>query len=75
MRFRTPDEQTIAGRSYTAVVEAMAAEKFTEPQSLASYRKATANRAKEMYGVDVPHETDAEFVKGLENAGLLERVQ
>jgi hypothetical protein len=73
MRFKLPDGKEIVGRSYQDVVRTMAEDKFTEPRSMDSYRRATARRARSMYGVDVPTENDKVFVNALIKVGLLER--
>jgi len=73
MRFKLPDGKEIVGRSYEDVVRTMSQDKFTEPKSMSSYRRATARRARSMYGVEVPTDNDKEFVTALIKVGLLER--
>ncbi len=75
MRFVLPDGREITGRSYTDVVAAMADEKFEEPRSLESYRMAAAARASSMYNVIVDATDDRSFVKSLEAADLLRKVE
>lgn len=73
MRFTTADGSTFVGRSYDDIVEQMAGEKLTQPKSLASYRRATASRVRGLEGEDIRTNSNEEFIKDLEAAGLLER--
>lgn len=75
MRFALPDDRVVTGRSYDDIVKAMSDEKLTAVTDLAKYRKATARRAKVMYGEHVPYETSKDFVHGLLHVGLLRRAK
>lgn len=75
MRFALPDGPQVSGRSYTQVVEAMSHMKFSQPRSLRTYRRATAQRAKVAYNVDVSWEDDRSFVLDLVKYGLLKRLR
>lgn len=72
MRFITPDGEVFEGDTFTQIVEAMAAEKFDEPNSLSSYRHATANRVSMMHSVVIRADSDEAFVSDLCTAGLLQ---
>lgn len=73
MRFVMLDGNVITGRSYSDVVFRMSQEKMREPRSMRSYRRATARRVKEAYGVSIDHETDRQFILDMEAAGLVGR--
>lgn len=73
MRFTTPDGEEFVGRSYDDIVEQMAGEKLTPPESIETYRTATANRVRGLVGEDINTDSNSAFVKALEAAGLLER--
>jgi hypothetical protein len=74
MKFRLPDGNEVAGRSYEDIVAAMADEKLREPRSMESYRRATARRVSSGYGVIIDSTDDRSFILSLEAAGLMERV-
>jgi hypothetical protein len=75
MRFQMQDGEVFVGRSYEGIVQRMSSMKLDEPRSLESYRKATAQRVLEGYGVEVPHSTNRAFVLGLVAAGLMKPVK
>lgn len=68
------DGEEYVGRSYKAVVQAMAAAKMTSPSSRFAYRRQTAARVAAMYEREVRHDTDKNFIIDLEAAGLLKRM-
>ncbi len=68
------DGNEYSGRSYAAVVEAMSGDKLTEPRSRDTYRRATARRVRDMYGVEVDDTSDRTFVRGLVQVGLMKRL-
>jgi hypothetical protein len=74
MRYRMVDGTEYSGRGYADVVAAMAHDKLTEPKSLETYRRATANRVSEQYGVIVDASDNKPFIKSLEAAKLMKRV-
>lgn len=71
MRFRAPDDEVFEGEDYQDIVMMMASQKMHEPRSLASYRRATANRVRSMYGHHVDDSSDQEFIETLVDCGLL----
>jgi hypothetical protein len=75
MKFVFMDGRVISGRSYTDIVKKMSELKFVRARSLARYRRATARRVADLFGVDVNVEDDRSFVQSLEAGSLLERVQ
>lgn len=74
MKFQSKDGDEFTGRSYKAVVQAMADTKFDKPRSLESYRRSVARRTKTFYDYDIETDTDEKFVKSLESHGLLVRL-
>ncbi len=74
MKYRLPDGHEIEGETFGELVEAMADQKFTEPSSIESYRRATATRVSRMYNVDINSDTDESFVRSLAENELLVKI-
>jgi hypothetical protein len=73
MIFTLVDGMTVEGDTYTEVVRAMNNTKMTPAKQLSTYRRATAMRIKDAYGVEVDWSSDEAFVLGMERADLLKR--
>lgn len=72
MRYELPDGKEIYGFNYTELVQQMADEKLSTPQSLGSYRRAVCRRLRESYpGIKVRYSSDELFIKSLINIGQL----
>lgn len=74
MRFRTYDGEEHSGRSYREIVVALAQQKLTKPRSLAGYRRDTARRCSEMYGITIDTRDNRKFILSLVEAELMERI-
>lgn len=74
MKFRMIDGEVYAGKSYTKVVAKMAKAKLSEPDSIDTYRRATARRVADNYGVMIDATTNATFIHSLVAAKLMEEV-
>lgn len=74
MRFRAPDGNVFTGNTYEEVVAAMASEKLEEPETLARYRVATADRVADLTGNEVDPTTDESFVSSLVDSQMLEEL-
>ena len=72
MRYETPDGNVIVGETATEIVSGLREEKF-EPghRDLAAYRRATANRAKDLYGAEIDYTSDETFLETLTEAKLI----
>lgn len=68
------DGKEITGRGYDEIVQRMSDEKLTEPRSLESYRRATANRVSAAFGVLIDASTSRSLLLSLESVKLVERV-
>ena len=68
------DDREYEGETYTEVVSAMADDKLTTANGNDRYREVTAERIKELYDIEVPHDSDESFIKGLVRAGIMEQV-
>lgn len=69
------DGTEIRARSFDDAVAKMAAEKFTEPRSIDSYRKATANRVFEMMGLRIDTDTNKSFIESMQAVGIVKRLR
>ena len=74
MKFEMQDGSTYEGKTYEDVVRAMSSDKLTTPRSIRSYRKATANRVHQVYGLTIDPETNTSFVEGLVSSGLMRKI-
>lgn len=74
MKFTTQGGDQFSGRSYSDVVFAMSQEKFREPRSQESYRRAVARRTGVAYGKEIDPSTDRSFIISLCEAGVLTRI-
>ena len=74
MIYELIDGQRIEGETLSDIVAGMAQEKFDEPRSMQSYRKASADRVQEIYGLEVRFDTDENFIQDLIHAELIKRI-
>lgn len=70
MRLQLIGGHLIRARSYTGLVRNMASEKFVKPSSLKIYRRGTASRIQEMYGVNIRTDTNKNFIDDMIEKGL-----
>lgn len=74
MRYQLPDGATVSGRSYSSIVTTMAGLKLRRPRSLERYRKATARRVLDMYGITIRIDNDRLFVLDMVANGMMKRL-
>jgi hypothetical protein len=74
MIYELIDGTRIEGETLRDIVIGMAEEKFDAPRSLAGYRRASASRIKELYGIEVRSDSDQHFVQDLVGAELIRRI-
>jgi hypothetical protein len=74
MKIRTNDGATFEGRSAKQIVSRMRRDQWNAPELKQEYMEQVSNRVAQMYG-HIVHITSAqEFLRGLEEAGLIERL-
>lgn len=74
MRFQLPDDSIVVGNSYADIVRQMNDQKMTPAKRQSTYRRALANRARDMYGAEIDDTSDRALILSLERVGLIERV-
>lgn len=75
MRFKLVSGEEYSGRSYDDVVRAMADEKFDPVDALDVYRRSTADRFFEMFGIRPDPTTSETLIKSLCEAELMGRIE
>ena len=75
MRFRMIDGAIYEGKTFAAIVRAMASNKLRRATSLARYRHNTAERVKEAYDITIDASRNDQFIWSLCKAGLMEQLQ
>lgn len=67
----TSDGERYTGETADDIVSTMASEKFAPVKSLGSYRKATAQRIKRLFGKEIDPSTSETYVESMLKANLL----